>query len=57
MARNPQCDYSAKVDVKAWIRIADEDEFVRRITDLTERHVMLKPGKDEYIDDAFPLKK
>ena len=43
--------------MKAWIRIGNEEEFVRRITDLTERHVMLKPGKDEYIDDAFPLKK
>jgi uncharacterized YigZ family protein len=56
MARNPQCDYSDKVDVKAWIRIADGDEFVRRITDLTERHVMLKPSDDEYIDDAFVKK-
>lgn len=56
MARNPQCDYSDKVDVKAWIRISDEDEFVRRITDLTERHVMLKPSEDEYIDDAFVKK-
>jgi uncharacterized YigZ family protein len=56
MARNPQCDYSDKVDVKAWIRLSDEDEFVRRITDLTERHVMLKPSEDEYIDDAFVKK-
>jgi len=53
MARNPNCDYSDKVDVKAWIRIADEEEFVRRITDLTDRHVMLKPSDDEYIEDAF----
>ena len=56
MARNPQCDYSDKVDVKAWIRIADGDEFVRRITDLSERHVMLKTSDDEYIDDAFVKK-
>jgi len=57
MARSPQCEYSDKVDVKVWLRIADEEDFVRRITDLTERHVMLKPGKDEYIEDAFPARK
>jgi len=50
MACNPQCEYSDKVDVKAWIRIGDQDEFVRRIIDLTERHVMLKAAPDEYID-------
>jgi len=53
MACQPQCEYSAKVDIKAWIRIEDEEEFVRRITDLTERHVMLKPMGDEYIENAF----
>ncbi len=57
MAKAPLCDYYDKVDVKAWIRIDDEDEFVRRITDLTERHVMLKRSEDEYIDDAFGAKK
>ena len=57
MARAPKCDYSDKVDVKAWIRISDDEEFVRRITDLTERHVMLKPSDDEYIDDAFQTRK
>ena len=56
MARNPQCDYSDKVDVKAWIRMDDEEDFVRRITDLTERHVMLKQSDDEYIEDAFAKK-
>ncbi len=56
MARNPSCEYTDKVDVKAWIRIADEEEFVRRITDITERHVMLWPCDDEYIEDAFPLR-
>ena len=50
MAKNPQCDYSDKVDVKAWIRVDDDEEFVRRITDITERHVMLKPCEDEYIE-------
>ena len=57
MAKAPQCDYSDKVDVKTWIRIADQEEFVRRIIDLTERHVMLKPCDDEYIDDALPDRK
>lgn len=56
MAKAPSCEYSDKVDVKAWIRIDDEEEFVRRITDLTERHVMLRQSDDEYIDDAFPAK-
>ncbi len=53
MAKQPLCDYSDKVDVKAWVRIDEEDEFIRRITDLTERHVMLNRQKDEYVDDAF----
>jgi uncharacterized YigZ family protein len=57
MARSPQCEYSDKVDVKAWIRVSDEEDFVRRITDLTERHVMLRPSDDEYIDDAFPVRR
>ncbi len=56
MAKSPQCDYSDKVDVKVWIRIDDEEDFVRRITDLTERHVMLKQSEDEYIEDAFVRK-
>ena len=50
MARNPQCDYSDKVDVKVWVRVDDDEAFVRRITDITERHVMLKPCDDEYIE-------
>jgi uncharacterized YigZ family protein len=52
MARNSQCEYSDKVDVKAWIRISDEEEFERRITDLTERHVMLWKSDDEYVEEA-----
>jgi len=56
MARNPQCDYFDKVDVKVWLRIGVEEEFVRRIIDLTERRVLLRPMPDEYIDDAFVKK-
>ena len=56
MARSPSCDYSDRVDIKAWIRIEDEEEFVRRITDLTERRVLLRPMSDEYIDDVFVKK-
>jgi len=56
MACAPQCDYSDKVDVKVWVRISDEEEFVRRITDLTERHAILKQSDDEYIDNAFSKK-
>ena len=53
MARNPQCNYTDRVDVKAWVRMADEEEFVRRITDLTERKVLLTQFADEYIEDAL----
>lgn len=49
MARKPQCEYSDKVDVKAWVPIDRDEEFERRITDLTERHVRLLKLKDEYI--------
>lgn len=49
LACNPKCEYSDKVDVKAWIRISDAEAFERRITDLTERHVMLRRSDDEYI--------
>lgn len=49
MARKPECQYNMNVDVKVWIPMEREDEFVRRITDITERHVRLNKGKDEYI--------
>lgn len=49
MARRPECEYSDKVDVRAWVRVDDADEFSRRITDLTERHVRLTKRPDEYI--------
>lgn len=49
MARRPTCEYSDKVDVVAWIPVGREEEFERRITDLTERHVRLWRMDDEYI--------
>ena len=49
MAKRPECDYYDKVDVKVWIRTEKKDEFVRRITDLTERHVRLMKCPQEYI--------
>ena len=49
MAKRPECEFGMNVDVKAWILTDREDEFVRRITDLTERHVRLVKGRDEYI--------
>ena len=49
MAKRPECDYYEKVDIKAWIRMSDKDEFVRRITDLTERHARLMELPSEYI--------
>lgn len=50
LACRPSCEYAAKVYVKAWVRISDEDEFVRRITDVTERHVLLRKLDDEYVE-------
>ncbi len=50
MACNPVCDFTDKVDVIFRTRICDDEEFVRRITDLTERHVMLRRMDDEYVD-------
>ena len=49
MAKRPECEYSDKVDVKAWIPVGKDEEFERRITDLTERHVKLWKTDDEYI--------
>ncbi|MBQ8373181.1 MAG: YigZ family protein, partial [Candidatus Methanomethylophilaceae archaeon] len=48
MARRPECDYYQKVDVKVWVRVDYADEFVRRITDLTERHARLIEMPQEY---------
>ena len=48
MARRPECDYYQKVDVKVWVRVDDADEFVRRITDLTERHARLIEMPQDY---------
>ena len=53
MAVKPECDYYEKVDVRAWIRIPDTEEFVRRITDVTERHVILYRGNDTYLDNII----
>lgn len=49
MAKRPECEYSDKVDVKAWIPVGKDEEFERRITDLNERHVRLWKTDDEYI--------
>ncbi len=49
MAKRPECEYSDKVDVKVWIAVENKDEFVRRITDLTERHVRLTERQTEYV--------
>ena len=49
MAKRPDCEYSDKVDVRAWIPVGKDEEFERRITDLTERHVRLWKTNDEYI--------
>jgi len=55
MACNPVCEFTDKVDIIFRTRICNEEEFVRRITDLTERHVMLRRMDDEYVD-AYHLR-
>ncbi len=50
MARKPDCTYSDKVDVKAWVPAGRDEEFEKRITDLTERHIRLSKLDDEHID-------
>jgi len=49
MAKRPECDYYDRVDVKVWVRMEKKDEFVRRITDITERHARLVEYPQEYI--------
>lgn len=49
MVRKPECDYYDKVDVKVWVGFSRSEEFEKRITDLTERHVRLVRDADEYI--------
>ncbi len=50
MAKRPECDYSDKVDVKAFVPVGRDEEFERRITDLTERQVRLWRMDDQYLD-------
>ena len=49
MAVRPQCEYSERVDVRARIPIARRDEFLRRLSDLTERRVVPTELPDEYV--------
>lgn len=50
-----ECDYYDKVDVRAWVPIGRDEEFEKRITDLTERHVRLSRMDDEYISSDRDL--
>jgi hypothetical protein len=49
MVRKPECEYSERVDIRAWVRVGDADEFVRRVTDLTERRAVLGEPLMEYM--------
>lgn len=49
MVRRPECEYSERVDIRAWVRVDDADEFVRRVTDLTERRAVLGEPLREYM--------
>jgi uncharacterized YigZ family protein len=49
MVRKPECEYSERVDIRAWVRVGDVDEFVRRVTDLTERRAVLGEPLMEYM--------
>lgn len=46
----PDCEYSDKVDVTAYVRVCDSEEFVRRMTDLMERQVVITKKDDVYIN-------
>ena len=49
MACKPECQYTDRVDVRMWVRVSKSEEFERRITDLTERHVRLTKLHPEYV--------
>ena len=49
MACKPRCEYTDRVDVRMWVRVSKSEEFERRITDLTERHVRLTRLPPEYV--------
>lgn len=45
----PECVFSEKVDVKICVPIGRDEEFEKRITDLTERHVRLNRIGNKYV--------
>ncbi len=49
MAKRPQCEYSERVDIKAWVPIDRRDEFLRRLSDATERRARPIELPDEYV--------
>lgn len=49
MARRPECEYSERVDVKAWIPIGRREEFLRRLSDVTGRHAIPIELPDAYV--------
>lgn len=55
MAKRPECEYSTRVDVKAWIPYGRRDEFLRRLSDLTERRAVPSQLPDEYVRLRFRL--
>ena len=49
MAKRPRCEYAEKVDVRAWVHEEDEEAFLRRFSDLTERKVVPFRAGTEYV--------
>lgn len=49
MAVRPKCEYSERVDVRVWVPVDRRDEFLRRLSDLTERRAVPTELPDEYV--------
>jgi uncharacterized YigZ family protein len=49
MARRPECSYSDRVSVKAWVPLEETDGFLRRIGAITDGHARPIRLRDEYV--------
>ncbi len=49
MAKRPQCEYTERVDVRVWVPIDRRDEFLRRLSDVTERRARPIELPDEFV--------
>ncbi len=49
MAKRPQCEYTERVDIRAWVPIDRREEFLRRLSDATERRARPIELPDELV--------